>query len=145
MEKEKRKLSTDEIFERIHERQPVSKEEIDFVEPKQLKEELRRDIKEAGYSINAMAAECNITQSQLNDFFNGKKQMSRDKLLAVFITLGYPITKIQKLLTRFGHGELYTRNQRDYIILIGIRENIGLDAIDERLEEESLEGLWKKK
>lgn len=145
VEKAKRKLSTDEIFKRIHERKPVAKEEIDFIEPKQLREELSRDIEKAGYSINAMASECCITQSQLNDFLNGKKQMSRDKVLLVFITLGYSITKIQRLLRRFGYGELYTRNQRDYIILMGIRESIGIDGIDERLERESLDTLWQKK
>lgn len=141
MENAKRKLSTREIFERIHERKPVSTDEIDFVEPKQLRKELSEEIKRAGYSINSMAAECYITQSQLHDFLNGKKKMSRNKLLSVFITLGYPIKKIQKLLTRFGYSELYTRNARDYIILIGIRDNIGVDRINERLEKESLDTL----
>jgi len=145
MEKAERKLSTDEIFERIYESKPISKEEIDFVEPKQLREGLSRDIIESGYSINAMASACYITQSQLNDFLNGKKQMSRDKLLSVFITLGYSITKVQRFLRRFGYGELYTRNQRDYIILMGIRDNIGLDEINEKLEGEFLDLLCQKK
>jgi len=145
MEKEKRKLSTNEIFKRIHERKPVLEEEIEFVKPKQLREKLRWEIEEAGYSISAMADECYITPSQLYDFLNGKKQMSRDKLLSVFITLGYPITKIQKLLTRFGYSELYTRNQRDYIILIGIQESVGTDGINERLKKESLKMLWREK
>lgn len=145
MEKTERKLSIDEIFKRIDEGKPISKEEIDFVEPKQLREELSRDIIKAGYSINAMASECYITQSQLNDFLNGKKQMSRDKLLSVFITIGYSVTEVQSLLRRFGYGELYTRNQRDYIILMGIRDRAELDKINEKLEGEFLDLLCQKK
>lgn len=140
----KRKFSTNEILELMKARNAVLRENIEFVQPEQLRKQLSNAIKSAGYSINSMASECYITPSQLHGFLKGKKQMSRDKLLSVFITLDYSITRTQKLLIRFGYGELYTRNLRDFIILEGIKDKIGLDEINEKLEAESLESLCQK-
>lgn len=142
---ENKKLSTDEIFTRIYKNEPVSREEIDFIDSKQMLDELKEKIDNAGYTITTLAIECYITPSHLHDFLNGKKQMSRDKLLAVFITLGYDTKKIQKLLKRFGYSELYSRNLRDFVILKGVKGRLGLDGINEKLEGESLDILCQKK
>lgn len=142
---ENKKLSTDEIFTRIYKNEPVSKEEIDFIDSKQMRDELKEKIDNAGYTITTLAIECYITPSHLHDFLSGKKQMSRDKLLAIFITLGYDTKKIQKLLKRFGYSELYSRNLRDFVILKGVKGKIGLDGINEKLEGESLDILCQKK
>ena len=74
MNKEKTTLTTYEILKRLDQNEPVSKEEIDFVTPRQLKDLLHYDItKNSKYSINQIATECNITPSNLSDFLNDKK------------------------------------------------------------------------
>ncbi|MFG6392749.1 MAG: hypothetical protein K1W24_00960 [Lachnospiraceae bacterium] len=74
MNKEKTTLTTYEILKRLDQNEPVSKEEIDFVTPRQLKDLLHYDItKNSKYSINQIATECNITPSHLSDFLNDKK------------------------------------------------------------------------
>lgn len=145
MKETKNSLTTDEIFQKIQNGEPISKEEIEFITPEQLRIDLYNDIKKSGYSINGIATECHITPSQLSDFLNNKKQMNRDKLLSLFITLGYPVTKIKQLLIRFGYNELYTRNVRDFVILKGIKEELGLDEINERLRKETLDTLCQEK
>lgn len=145
MKKTKDSLTTDEIFQKIKNGEYVTKEEIEFIAPEQLKNELYNDIVKADYSINRIAVECGITPSQLSDFLNNKKQMNRDKVLAVFITLGYDITKIKQFLIRLGYNELYTRNIRDFIILKGIQDKLTLDEINETLRKEALDSLCPEK
>lgn len=145
MKNTKDSLNTDEIFQKIQNGEPVSKEEIEFITPEQLRHDLYNDIAAAGYSINRIAMECYITPSQLSDFLNNKKQMSRDKLLSLFITLGYPIAKTKQLLIRFGYNKLYTRNVRDFVILKGIQEQQNLNEINERLRKEALEPLCQER
>lgn len=138
-------LSTDEIFQKIENGESITKEEIEFITPEQLRTDLRRDIEKAGYNPNKMATECHITHSHLNDFLNNKKNMSRNKLLSLFITLGYPIAKTKQLLIRFGYNELYARNVRDFAILKGIQDGLTLDEINETLRKDNLEPLCQEK
>ena len=136
MDKEKTTLTTDEILKRLDQNEPVSKEEIDFVTPRQLKDLLHYDItKNSKYSINQIATECNITPSHLSDFLNDKKNMNRDKILSLLIVLGYDITKTRQFLTGLGYNGLYARNVRDFIILNGIKDKLPLDKINEKLKE----------
>ena len=71
MGEENKKLSTDEIFTRIYKNEPVSREEIDFIDSKQMRDELKEKIDNAGYTITTLAIECYITPSHLHDFLAG--------------------------------------------------------------------------
>lgn len=137
----KRALTTDDIFEKIQAGEPIRAEEIDFASPEALRHALYNAFQEHGYSSNQIATECNISPSQLSDFLNSKKQMSRDKLLSIFITLEFDIEKVQKSLLHFGASELYARNARDFIILKGIKEALSLDDINENLRKEHFDTL----
>ncbi len=91
--------------------------------------------------MNKLASECSISQSHLSDFLSNKKKLNRDKLLSIFITLGYDIDKIQKSLMHFGISELYPRDMRDFIIMKGIKNHSDLDLINENLGKENLDTL----
>lgn len=137
----KRALTTDDIFEKIQAGESICAEEIDFVSPEDLRHALYNEFQKHGYSSNQIATECGISPSQLSDFLNSKKQMSRDKLLSIFITLEFDIEKVQKSLLHFGASELYARNARDFIILKGIKEALSLDDINENLRKEHFDTL----
>lgn len=138
---EKKSLNTDEILKKIENNDNINKTDIDFISQEDLRHALANDISNAGFSINKIASECSITQSHLSDFLSNKKKLNRDKLLSIFITLGYDIKKIQKSLIRFGMNELYPRDMRDFIIMKSVKNHSDLDSINYILRKENLEPL----
>ena len=137
----KKTLDTDEILQKIKSDDEINEDDIEFVSQEDLRHELANDIAAAGYSMNKLASECSISQSHLSDFLSNKKKLNRDKLLSIFITLGYDIDKIQKSLMHFGISELYPRDMRDFIIMKGIKNHSNLDLINENLGKENLDTL----
>ena len=141
----KKTLDTDEILQKIKSDDEINEDDIAFVSQEDLRHELANDIAVAGYSMNKLASECSISQSHLSDFLSNKKKLNRDKLLSIFITLGYDIDKIQKSLMHFGISELYPRDMRDFIIMKGIKNHSDLDLINENLGKENLDTLCYEK
>lgn len=131
---------TDEILKDI--KNGTSNENnVDFIDENAVRQEIREKINAKYPSMNDFANNCYIHASHLSDFFNNGKNLGRNKLLAVFITLGYDFDSIQSMLQRLGVSSLYPRNKRDYQIALGIRDGKKLDEIDEILQEKNLEPL----
>lgn len=137
----KKTLDTDQILKKFETDDKIDENDIDFISQEDLRHALANDIVAAGYSMNKLASECSIAQSHLSDFLSNKKKLNRDKLLSIFITLGYDINKIQKSLIRFGINELYPRDMRDFIIMKGVKNHSNLDSINENLGKENLDTL----
>ncbi len=137
----KKTLDTDEILKKFETDDKIDENDIDFISQEDLRHALANDIAAAGYSMNKLASECSIAQSHLSDFLSNKKKLNRDKLLSIFITLGYDINKIQKSLMRFGINELYPRDMRDFIIMKSVKNHLNLDSINENLGKENLDTL----
>ena len=137
----KKTLATDELLKKFETDEEIDESDIDFISQENLRHTLANDITAAGYSMNKLASECSISQSHLSDFLNNKKKLNRNKLLSIFITLGYDINKTQKSLMRFGISKLYPRDMRDFIIMKGIQNHYNLDSINENLGKENLDTL----
>lgn len=138
---EKKTLDTDEILKLIENDLEINNTEIDFISQENLRHLLSNDINDAGYSMNKLAYECSISQSHLSDFLSNKKKLNRNKLISIFIVIGYDIDKIQKSLICFGMSPLYPRNMRDFIIMTSIKNGFSLDDINTTLRKENLEPL----
>ena len=147
MSDEKNKpLSTDDIDELFSKGTLPSESEIAFnKDAEQYRTKIWNDIKSAGYSINSFADECFLQHSHLYDFLNGKKQLSRDRLLVVFLNLNYSYDEICKMLRRFQLPLLYPKNRRDYLILTGIHQKMTADKIDHELEKNGFSALCPEK
>lgn len=146
--------STEKIFENAKKKKkdPPDRVMYDVTKARTEKEKLRRDIEnyikrhdncssETDFIVN----KAGITKSQFSRFMSsdGPKGLSRDSMLKICIVLGYNIDYIRTLLHRFGLPDLYPRDRRDYLIIKGIIAGEDLRDIDEKLESEGMETLWK--
>ena len=146
--------STEKIFEdaKNKEKDPPERVMYDPSMARKEKDKLRRDIEnyirrhdncssETDFIVN----KAGITKSQFSRFMNNDstKGLSRDSILKIFIVLGYNIDYIRTLLHRFGLPDLYPRDRRDFLIIKGVIAGKSLTDIDETLDSEGFETLWK--
>lgn len=135
-------LSTDDIDKLFSEGRMPSAEEITFNQgTEQERNKILEDIKTAGYSLNQFADECYLQHSHLYDFVNGKKNLSRDRILTVFLNLHYSYEEISRMLRRFQLPQLYPRNNRDYLIMLCIQKQLSVDEISQELERNGFTSL----
>lgn len=129
----------------LHEILEGKNPKIEPINKQDIRNEITNKIHESRFkSVTAIANECCIVPSHLNEFLNGKKNMSRNMFLRVVITLGYDGMEIRKLLHRLGYPELYPKDERDYLILDGIAKKLKVIDIDEQLTNHNLESLYSK-
>lgn len=114
---------------------------VDFIDENAVRQEIREKMNAKYDSLNKFANDCNIRPSHLSDFFNNGKNLGRNKLLAVLITLKYNFDSIQSMLQRLGVSALYPRNKRDYLIAVSIRNEKNLDEIEDILYANNFESI----
>lgn len=69
------------------------------------------------------------------DILSGKKEPSRDKVLALCIAMELDVEEVQTLLKSTGYPILYARVERDSIILFALQNKLPLNDINELLYE----------
>jgi len=67
-----------------------------------------------------------LTKSYVHQIFNGKKQPSRDKLIAIAFGLHLNVEDTQRMLKLGGCSELFVRVARDAVILFAIQNGMSL-------------------
>ncbi len=132
------KLSTEELLREVMRGRNVS---VPFRENTDIRRELGDAIRATGMSLNAFATESGISPAQLSEYLNGHKNMSRDRLLCVMITLRFSLKQVQDYLVRLQSEQMYLKNVRDYEIILGIRDGRTLDEINMKLEEKGFATL----
>ena len=124
--------STEELINEIKQSRNI----LDFLERNQ--EELK--LKKLPEYLNDWLKVKNTTRARIVDrsglnkayvyqIFQGKKYPSRDKIIC--LTFGFEMTveETQTLLKQAGYQELYTRDQRDALLLFAIEKKMNiLDA-----------------
>ena len=139
-------LSTDDIDLLFSKGTPPDRQEIDFHQnAEQDRNKIWHDIKASGYSINQFADECYLHHSHLYDFLNGKKQLSRDRLLSVFLNLHYDYNEICRMFRHFHQPQFYPKDPRDYLIMSGIQNHLSVDEINQELERNGFITLCPEK
>ena len=124
-----KKLSTNDIFAKIEKGEPVDVKEVEFVSPDTMRDKLYAKITEMPSSINHFADLCGIYPSHLHEFLKGTKNLGRDKLIIVCIVLKLKCTL---------QSDFYPKNQRDFIIMSGIKAHRSVDDINELLMNNGL-------
>lgn len=139
------KLSTDQILQDIENGNTPDTESVDFVEQKEQLNQLSCRILEQYKSYSRFSTACDMSSSQLNEFLNGKKGLSRSKLIGICITLNYTIQETRDLLHRLGYPDLYSRNRRDFEILDCIKQGKSLDETNESLWKNGFDDLHDRR
>ena len=76
-----------------------------------------------------------IPRTYAYQIFQGSKQAGRDKILQLAIAMKLNLEETNRLLTVAHHNHLYAKQQRDAILIFGIRKQYSLIQINELLDE----------
>lgn len=82
-----------------------------------------------------------LDRGYVYDILAGKKNPSRDKVLALCFAMSFSAEDTQQLLKSTGYAPLYVRLERDSIILFGLEHGISLMETNELLFEMNYEVL----
>ena len=82
-----------------------------------------------------------LTKSYVHQIFNGEKKPSRDKLIAIAFGLHLTAEETQRMLKLGGCSELYTRTERDALILFAIHHGKSISDTDDDLYKRGFDTL----
>lgn len=90
-------------------------------------------MEEKGLKKSQIIKASGINESFAYQIFNGYKNPSRDKLLALAIGMQLTLTECRRFLKLAGVSELYAKNRRDAIIIFGLNKNLSIFQINDIL------------
>ena len=73
--------------------------------------------------------------------FSGIRRPSRDRLIALAISMNVSLEEMQELLRHGGFAELYARDKRDAILIFGISHQMTLHEMNDLLFDKGVETL----
>ena len=108
-----------------------------------LSEYLKNIVKEKGLDEKEVRKNSGIDNTYVYEIFNGKKKnVARDKLILISLSMGLDLKETQRLLKLGGKNELYSRNIRDSIIIFSICQKYDIEKTEELLFNEGYESLY---
>jgi transcriptional regulator with XRE-family HTH domain len=97
-----------------------------------------------GIAVSDVVKNSGIDKSYVYQIFDGKRNPSRDKLIAIAIGMHMSIDETQETLKIAGYKELYPRQARDVVIFRSIKMNKTIFETDDALYELGLKPLLAK-
>ena len=98
---------------------------------------------EKGLSRAKVIQQANLARAYGYQIFQGEKQPSRDKLLAIAFAMHLSLDECNRMLTLAHANILYSKNRRDAILIYGLSKGISIYEVNDLLlsvEEEALNG-----
>lgn len=95
-------------------------------------------LKQKKLKISQVARGAQLNDKYVYQIFNGDKNPSRDKLIALAFGLHLTAEETQTLLKLAEHRELYARDKRDSLILFSLIHNKNLAETNEALYDHGL-------
>lgn len=90
-----------------------------------------------GLSKAAIARRSGMSEVYLHQVFSGRRNPSRDRLLALCIGMSASLEETQQVLKQAAYAQLYLRLRRDAIICHGLIHHCQLSEINEALFREN--------
>lgn len=107
----------------------------DLIQQIPLSTYLTRLIEAKGIEKGQMIRLSGLDRGYVYDILAGKKNPSRDKVLALCFALSLSADETQKLLKSTGYAPLYVRMERDSVILFGLEHTLSVMEVNELLYE----------
>ena len=112
----------------------------------QYKEDIGKDHMKIDRALNALLAEKKaikaevIVKSEIENhyayqIFSGVKTPTRDKVLMLCVGFGLTVEETQQLLKITGYAQLYSKEERDNVILFGLTKHLSIIDINDLLYE----------
>lgn len=79
-----------------------------------------------------------ITEATGYQYFDGKRNPSREKVIALAIGLDLRLEETNELMKKTGYAQLYPKHPWDAIVIYGITHHLAITEIDDLLYSESL-------
>ncbi|ALS37723.1 transcriptional regulator with XRE-family HTH domain [Enterococcus rotai] len=79
-----------------------------------------------------------ITEATGYQYFDGKRNPSREKVIALAIGLDLRLEETNELMKKTGYAQLYPKHPWDAIVIYGITHHLTITEIDDLLYSESL-------
>lgn len=90
-----------------------------------------------------LSKEAGLATSYVGHIVNGKREPSRDALIAICLAMRTSLEELQDLLKYAGHAPLYVRRKRDVIIWFGIMKRKSIIEIDIDLYDHGYKTFFK--
>ncbi len=127
---------TDKLFEKLQEANDISlfaKANADSFINTSLTDYIEELLSRHGLKKPQIISESGLNEIYTYQILSGKRNPSRDKLLALAIAMKLDLEECQKLLKFGGVNELYPRNRRDAIIIFGLKKKLNIFDLNELL------------
>ena len=120
----------------------------DFLESNQenmltltLSEYLSQQLYQKDLRVADVVRDSGLTKSYVHQIFNGEKKPSRNILIAIAFGLHLSAEETQRMLKLGGCSELYTRTERDALILFAIHHGKSISETDDDLYKRGFDTL----
>ena len=112
----------------------------------QNKEDIGKDHMKIDRALNALLAEKKAVKAEVivksgienhyaYQIFSGVKTPTRDKVLMLCVGFGLTVEETQQLLKITGYAQLYSKEERDNVILFGLTKHLSIIDINDLLYE----------
>lgn len=79
-----------------------------------------------------------ITEATGYQYFDGKRNPSREKVIALAIGLGLCLEETNELMKKTGYAQLYPKHPWDAVVIYGLTHQLTIIEIDDLLYSEGL-------
>lgn len=103
-----------------------------------LSDALEQLLSEKSISKSDCIRRSGLDRTYCYQIFSGIKRPSRDKLLALCLSMGLTAEELQTLFKQTGYALLYPKRERDSVILFAFYQHLSLTGLNELLFEMDL-------
>ncbi len=129
--------TTDELFNELKSDPDIENfiavNQAEFSKP--LYKYLSEILVEKNLTRKQIAFEMNVDPSYIHHIFSGKKNPSRERLLAIARAMNLNLEETQYLLRYGGYGILYPRNPFDSVVISAIEHELTFKEMNEFLKQ----------
>ena len=114
----------------------VSSASENFIENRSLDTSLQAILKEKRFKKSEVIRRSGLDRKYAYEIFSGaSKKPARDKVLALCLSMQLTIDETQKLLNTSEYPMLYTKVERDCVILFALQKHLSVSDVNEMLDE----------
>ncbi|WP_430607727.1 hypothetical protein IGJ55_001201 [Enterococcus sp. AZ170] len=95
-------------------------------------------LSEKHVSKSTVLKKAGIAEATGYQYFDGKRNPSREKVIALMIGLGLTLEESNELMKKTGYAQLYPKHPWDAIVIYGITHSLTISEIDDYLYSEGL-------
>ncbi|ALS00157.1 hypothetical protein ATZ33_01815 [Enterococcus silesiacus] len=118
--------------------QTALSETRDYTLDNVLKDYLNRWLIEKNITKSAVLKKAGIAEATGYQYFDGKRNPSREKIIALTIGLELTLEETNELMKKTGYAQLYPKLPWDAVVIFGISHRLSITEIDDYLYHEGL-------